>query len=321
MAGSRGRILVTPRSVTRDGHPALELLREAGFEVTLSAPGRLPAEEDLRALLPGCIGYLAGVEPVSAAVLRAAPGLRVISRNGAGVDNIDLQAAAALGISVLRTPGANARGVAELTWGLILALARSIPQSDAALKRGEWLRREGIELEGRTLGIAGCGSVGRQVACFGASFGMRVLAFDPVPDPAFSAGPGFRYAGLEEVLAGSAVLSLHCPPAADGPLLDVARLDCLPAGALVINTARAELVDDEALLRALDSGRLGGYAADVFRKEPPGDDPLAWHPRVIATPHLGGFTRESVDRAVTAAVESLLAQLKRLSGAYSAQDH
>jgi phosphoglycerate dehydrogenase-like enzyme len=310
MGGSRGRILITPRSVTRDGHPALEPLVAAGYDLVFSPPGRLPSEAELRELLPGCVGYLAGVEPVSAAVLRAAaPGLRVISRNGAGTDNIDLSAAAALGIAVRRAAGANARGVAELAWGLVLALVRSIPRSDAALKSREWKRREGWELAGRTLGIVGCGAVGRLVAGFGAAFGMRVLAHDPFPDPAFSAGPGFRFTSLDQVLAESGVLTLHCPAAGDQPLLDAARLARMPVGALLINTARAELVEEAAVLAALDSGRLGGYGVDVFRSEPPGDDPVVRHPRVVATPHLGGFTRESVDRAVAAAVEGLLAEL------------
>ncbi|CAN5398847.1 phosphoglycerate dehydrogenase [soil metagenome] len=301
---SRGKILVTPRSVTRDGHPALERLREAGFEVVLGPPGRQPSEADLLQLLPGCVGYLAGVEPVTAAALGQATHLRAISRNGTGTDNIDLEAAEAQGIQILRAAGANARGVAELAWALILGLARAVPASDAALKRGEWQRQPGLELEGRTLGIIGCGTIGRVVAGFGTAFGMRVLGFDPFPSES-----GIRLVDLPTLWRESDVVTLHCPPPEHGPLVDGSALDQMRDGLLLVNTARAELVEDNALLAALGSGRLGGYAADVFRHEPPGDDPLARHPKVIATPHVGGFTPESITRAVTVAVDQLLEAL------------
>jgi phosphoglycerate dehydrogenase-like enzyme len=310
-AGLRGKILVTPRSLTTESHPALARLEAAGFEVVLGPAGRQPTPDELATLLPGCAGYLAGVEPVGGAVLReaAAAGLRAISRNGTGTDNIDLATAAECGVAVLRAGGANTRGVAELAWALALALARRIPASDSALKRGRWERHCGVELEGRTLGLVGCGRVGRIVAGFGTAFGMRVVAFEPSPDARASAGDGIEFGSLDDVLRSADILSLHCPPGDGPPLLTAGRLALLPADALLVNTARAELVDDAAVLAALDSGQLGGYAADVFRTEPPGDDPLAKHPKTIATPHVGAFTRESIDRATSAAVDLLLEAL------------
>jgi D-3-phosphoglycerate dehydrogenase len=307
----RGRVLVTPRSFTRAGHPALDRLVAEGYELVMASPGCQPTQDELLGLLPGCVGYIAGVEPVGGDLLRAAPGLRAISRNGTGTDNIDLAAASALGIQVLRAAGTNARSVAELAWGLVLALARSIPASDAALKRGVWQRHSGIELEGRRLGIAGCGTVGRLVARFGLAFGMEVSAFDPFPDERFSAGEGFRFdPSLDSVIATSDVLSLHCPPSADGPLITGTRLASMPDGALLVNTARAELIDDGDLLRALESGRLGGYATDVFRTEPPGDEALFRHPKVVLSPHVGGYTMESIDRVVEVTVDQLLGALR-----------
>ncbi len=307
-----GTILVTPRSITRaGGHPTLRRLEEAGFTLRYSCPGESPSEEELLSLLPGSIGYLAGVERVSARVLEAAsPALRVISRNGAGVSNIDAAACARLGIRICSTPGANARGVAELTLGLILSLLRAIPASDAVLKAGGWQRREGRELAGRSLGLLGCGSVGRQVTALATAVGMRVAGYDARPDLAFGL-PGFRWVGgLEELLVGSEVLSLHCPPAADGrPILDRAALARLPAGAYLVNTARAEVVEEAAVLEALESGRLSGYATDVYPEEPPAERTLLRHPRVIATPHIGAYTAESVARAVEAAVDNLLREL------------
>jgi phosphoglycerate dehydrogenase-like enzyme len=308
---SRGTILVTPRSVTRNGHPALDALREAGFNVKFCEPGQTPTEADLLRLLPGCVGYLAGVEKVSAAVLRAATDLKVISRNGTGIDNVDLATARALNMVVCRAEGANARGVAELTMGLILSLARHIPQSDLAMKAGRWERTQGFELEGRTLGVVGCGRIGRLMTGFALAFGMRVAAFDAFPDPNYQPSAAFGYAPLADVIAQADVLTLHCPPTAGGAVIDAAAIDRMKPGALLINTARAELVDRAALGSALESGRVGGYGVDAYAVEPPGDDPFLRHPRVIATPHAGGLTGESIDRAIGVAVENLLRELKR----------
>lgn len=304
------RILVTPRSVTAaGGHPSLEALVDAGYEIVYSAAGKQPSEAELVALLPGCVGYLAGVEPITERALSAADALRVISRNGAGVDSVDLKAAEARGIRVCRAEGANARGVAELTIGLMFALVRAIPLNDAALKTGGWERRKGIELTGRTLGLVGCGRIGRYVAECALGLGMKVLAYDLYPDAAYNPGPGFAYAGLEEVIARADVLSLHCPPAGR-PLIDADAIAAMKPGVYVINTARHGLIDDDAALAALESGRIAGLALDVHAKEPPDDRRLASHPRVVATAHIGGFTSESVDRAMSAAVGNLLEALR-----------
>lgn len=303
-------VLVTPRSLTRDGHPALDRLTEAGYAVILSTPGQFPTEDELHALLPGCVGYLAGVEPITAAVLDAATELKAISRNGTGIDAIDMAAAERNGIRVLRAAGANARGVAELAVGHILAATRSIPQSDAAMKDGRWERRTGIELRGRTLGLVGCGTIGRLVAGFAAAFDMEVLAFDPCPDPAFHPAEGFAWADLEAVLSAADIISLHCPALPDNrPLIDGAAIEAMKDGVYLVNTARGSLLDDEAVLAALDAGTIAGVALDAFTPEPPGDRRLVAHERVVATPHVGGYTIESVDRAVAAAVDNLLAAI------------
>jgi len=174
------RILITPRSLTQNPDPALQLLVDDGYELVFSRSGEMPDEAALLELLPGCVGWLAGVEPVSPRVLEAAPGLRAISRNGTGSDNLPIETADRLGIQVLRASGANARGVAELALGLILASLRHVPEQSAALKAGSWQRRPGIEIEDRTLGLIGCGAVGRLVARFGLALDARVRVFDPI---------------------------------------------------------------------------------------------------------------------------------------------
>ena len=308
------RILVTPRSLTRDGDPALDLLRKAGYEVVQCTPGRQPDEAELLRLVPGCVGWLAGVEPVGARVLEAARGLRAISRNGTGVDNIDLAAAARLGIRVLRAEGANARGVAELAIGLVLSLLRSIPWSDARLKGGTWERRRGLEIGGRTVGVVGCGRIGRLVAELALGLGADVVGHDANPVEGFDPGSRFRFTDLGTVLAAADALTLHCPALPGGrPLLDAAAIARIKRGAVVVNTARASLVEESAILAALDDGRLLGFATDVFTEEPPVSTALVSHPRVIATPHLGGFTEESVAKATRAAVDNLLDALQEPS--------
>jgi D-3-phosphoglycerate dehydrogenase / 2-oxoglutarate reductase len=306
-----GKILVTPRSLTRDGDPSLELLRKAGHEVVFSTAGRQPDEAELLRLVPPIVGWLAGVEKITDTVLAAAPKLKAISRNGTGVDSVDLAACEKRGVKVLRAEGANARGVAELALGLLLALARSLPFGDAKLKAGTWERRQGLELEGKTLGLVGCGKIGKLVARFALGMDMRVAAYDAYPDTAFAPGPGFRFASLEDVLAGSQAISLHCPhKPGDKPLIDAAALARMGKGTLLVNTARAGLVDAAAVLEALGSGKLGGYGVDVFDTEPPAPSPLLSHDRVIVSAHVGGYTAESVSRATLVAVENLLAALR-----------
>ena len=306
------KVLVTPRSLTKGGEPALELLKKAGYEVVFCTAGKSPDEAELARLLPGCVGWLAGVEKIGEAVLAKATELKAISRNGTGVDSIDLEACRRRGIPVLRAEGANARGVAELALGLILAMLRSIPFSDARMKAGGWERRQGSELEGKTLGVIGTGKIGKLVAGFGLALGMKVIGADPYPDAAFARTPGFRYAPVGELLAASDVVTLHCPqePGAK-PLIDAAALASMKKGAYLVNTARWGLVDADAALKSLADGRLAGYAVDAYEAEPPAAHPLLADVRVITTPHVGAFTSESVARATRAAVDNLLAALKK----------
>ena len=306
-------ILVSPRSLTAAGHPALARLQDGGYELIFTNPGQQPTAAELLQMLPGCVGYLAGVEDVGVQVLEAARGLRVISRYGVGTNNIDLAAAQRLGITVCTTPGANARGVAELAMAHLLALARWVPFSDHALKADSWQRRKGMEVLGKTLGLVGCGNVGRLVARFALGMDMKVLAYDVVPDTTFTPSPDFHYVPLADVLCQSDVISLHCPALGDGrALIDAAALAVMKQGVFLINTARADLVDAVALAAALQSGQVAGAAIDVFRSEPPTGDPLVASDRVVATPHIGGFTGESVDRMVEMAVDNLLQVLNKL---------
>ena len=304
------KILVTPRSLTRGGDPALQLLSDAGYEVLYCTPGKQPDEKELIELLPGCAGYLAGVEKISARVLAAAKELKVISRNGTGIDNIDLEAADRLNIRICRAQGANARGVAELTVGLIFALLRSISFCDADLKNGKWTRRRGVEVENRTLGLVGSGEIGKRIVLLATGIGMKVFAHDPFPNNSFSPD-NFKFVPIDELYAQSDIISLHCPALESGnPLIDAGAISKMKRGVYLINTARASLIDNAAVMVGLENGKIAGIALDVFEREPPTESILIKDPRVIATPHIGGYTSESVSRAAGQAVQNILETLK-----------
>lgn len=303
------KILITPRSISKSGHPALSSLTEAGYEVLLSFPGRQPTEDELLSVIGECSGYLAGVEPVSKKVLDSAPLLRVISRNGVGLDNVDLQAAKEHGIEVLGTPGANSQGVAELALTMLLSSARALVESSNSIKSGGWKRSKGMEVQGKTLGIIGCGNIGQRLAKMAIGIGMNVVGYDMYPSEALKELKGFSFVTLDELLSLSDIISLHCPPEGK-PLVDKQFLEQVKKGVIIINTARSALVDDEAMYQALESNTVLHYALDAFDTEPPALNKLLLHERVTLSPHIGGFTEESIQRATSSAVANILTILK-----------
>lgn len=247
---------------------------------------------------------------VTAELLDRAPRLRVIGRAGAGVDTIDVNAATKRGIVVVNAPGGNAVAAAEHSLALMFALARRVASADASLKRGEWKRSAyvGSELTGKTLGLIGLGKVGNEVARRALGLEMRVMVYDPyVPDDHARRG-GMEPVTLEALLRTADIVSLHVPlTEATRGILNAERLRLMQPTAFLINCARGGLVDDAALIAALDAGQLAGAGIDVFAREPvAADDPLPRHPRVVATPHLGASTLEAqVNVAAQVATEVL----------------
>ena len=237
---------------------------------------------------------------VTEPVIAAGSNLKVVARAGIGVDNIDLDAATRAGVAVVNAPIGNTVAAAEHTVALMLALARNVPQAYASMKEGQWQRSAfmGIEVRNKTLGIIGLGRVGSEVARRAASFGMRLVAYDPFVAPDFAARMGVSVMSLEEALAQSDFVTLHTPlTAGTAGLISAPQLALMKPGARLINVARGELVDDDALLDALENGQLAGAALDVFTNEPPGDLPVLRHPNLVATPHLGASTEEGPARS------------------------
>jgi D-3-phosphoglycerate dehydrogenase len=235
-------------------------------------------------------------------LMEQAPKLRVVGRAGVGVDNIDADAATRRGIVVMNTPGANAVAVAELTLGLMLALARKLPAANATMHAGKWEKKslQGAELRGKTLGILGLGRVGLEVARRARGFGLDIIGSDPFVSAAVARENGIRLVALEELIAGSDYISLHVglTPQTHG-VVNAKTIAAMKKGVRIVNCARGELVDDAALAAALKSGHVGGAALDVFAEEPPKNCPLIGLPNVITTPHVAGSTAEAQEELGT----------------------
>jgi D-3-phosphoglycerate dehydrogenase / 2-oxoglutarate reductase len=255
-----------------------------------------------------------GRSRVSAEVIATGrPRLKVIGRAGVGVDNIDLEAARRADVIVVHAPLAATLSVAEHTLALMFALARRIPAADASLRRGEWRKAdfEGRELFDKTLGLIGVGRIGRAVAQRASALGMRLLAYDPLVAKEAVRQAGAQPVDLARLLEESDYISLHLPlDDSTRRLLGRAELARLKPGARLISTSRGGIVDEAALLEALDSGHLAGAALDVFEKEPPGSSPLVRHPAVIVTPHIAAQTAEAQARASADIVAEVLAALR-----------
>jgi len=246
-----------------------------------------------------------GRTKVSAAIIKASSCLKVIGRVGVGVDNIDLQAASEYGVIVVNTPTATSLSVAELTIGLLFALARSIPQADSSMKNGVWIKKQlrGLELNGKTLGVIGTGNIGSMVANRAASLGMEVIGYDIAND--------YYPVPLSELYARSDFISIHTPLTAEtGGMIDAYTLSQMKPGVRLVCTARGGIIDEDALLASLESGQVAGAALDVFAQEPPGLTAFITHPSVIATPHIGAQTAESQTRAAENIADEVLAALR-----------
>lgn len=252
---------------------------------------------------------------VIAPIIEAATRLRVIGRVGVGVDNIDVDAAEQRGVVVVTSPTAATVSVAEHTLGLMIALARHIPQADASLRKGAWEKNKfmGVELSGKTLGIVGLGRIGSMVAARAVAFGMNVLAFDPYITRERAAQSGaVLLDSLDDLLAQSDFISVHTPlmPTTRG-LIDADEIAKMKPGARLIFTARGGVVDEHALLDALESGKITGAAFDVFENEPPGDNPLVKHPRIVVTPHIAAMTEEAQTKAAVEVAQQVVAILHK----------
>lgn len=308
------KILITPKSFRNYRHKAYPLLDEKGYRIIENNFGRTMSEEEITELArDGVVGIIIGVDPLPGTVLEQLRDLKAISKYGVGMDNIDLERAAGLGIKVKNAVGTNSVSVAELAIALIFTMARKIPHHTAEVKNGGWNRSIGFELTGKKLGLVGCGQIGREVAKRARGLEMEVSVYDPYfRDESFLAKYHIsRIDSIDELLSGSDIVSLHLPAVPETKkMINTRTLGLMKPNAILINTSRGELVDEDALYEALASGRIAGAAQDVFSSEPPEkDEKLLKLDNFLLTPHLGAFTGEAVEKMALVSTKNLLKML------------
>lgn len=305
------KILVTPRSFARSDPELRRYLEAEVREVVYNSAGRPLTAEELLELMPGCHGYIAGLDEINRCVIETADSLKVIARYGVGVDNVDLEAAEERGIAVTNTLGANSQSVAELTVGLMLSLARSIPAASNATKEGEWPRIDGITIGGKKVGLLGFGAIGRWVARLLSGFDCTIFAYDPQFNSNIARSLNVHYRTRDRLLREADFVSLHIPLTPETQCtVDEEFLGMMKSNSYLINTSRGELIDEDALLEALQDGLLSGVALDAFSQQPPGEEnQLLAHPKVITTPHTGAHTDGAINAMGWAALNNCLAVL------------
>jgi D-3-phosphoglycerate dehydrogenase len=312
---SRRRVLITCPQLLRTIEGHRQWLEENDIDAVLPEVVQQLQEEELIELLPGVDGIVVGDDPLSRRVLTQDNQLRVISKWGVGVDNIDIEAAEELGIAVMNTPGMFRDEVADVVIGYLIMLARRLHQIDRDVRAGTWPKPEGLSLADRTMGIIGLGNIGRSVGRRALAMGMRVIGADVQASSAEAARQvGIEVLGAAQVLRDADVLSLNSPLTPENRhLMNDRSLGTMKRGAWIINTARGALIDEPALAAALDSGQIGAAALDVFETEPlPADSPLRRFDQLILGAHNASNTAEAVERTSAAALENLLMNLDGL---------
>jgi D-3-phosphoglycerate dehydrogenase len=304
------KILTAPSSIGEISSKPFDLLYENGYDVINNPFRRKLTEDEVIELAKDCIGIVAGVEPLTKRVMDALPELRCISRVGVGMDNVDLEYAQSKNIVVVNTPDGPTRSVAELTLSMTMSMLRRIPQADIALKNRQWKKQTGNLIFNKTIGIIGLGRIGRMVAELFRSIGNTVIGFDPYADKQWAKEKDVSLVSFEEVLSQTDILSMHIPGNKDKTsVIGEREIEKMKDGAFLVNLSRGGVVDETALYRALENGKLAGAAVDVFTQEPY-FGPLCELDNIILTPHIGSYAKEGKLQMEVDAVNNLIYVLK-----------
>ena len=292
------KVLVTPTSYASQDEGLKTELESKVADVVYNTTGKPLSALQLQELLPGVDGMIAGLDEINDQALAIAQDLKVVARYGVGVNNVDLESAKRRGIIVTNTPRANSKAVAELTVTLVLTLLRPVMQCARLTKDGEWPRLKAYSLEGKTVGLYGTGAIGKEVARRLCGFDCAVLAYDIEEDEPFAGEYDIQYVSSDDLLDQSDVVSLHIPGTpATMEMVNEDFIKKMKDGAWLVNTARGNLVDEDALVKALVSGKLRGAAMDVFQEEPPRKDhPFFEIENIILTPHMGAHADSATNR-------------------------
>ena len=267
------KILITPRSFGKNDDTPFKMLESKGIEIVRNDTGGIMTEDALKTAVKGVDGIIIGVDPLTADVMAVAPGLRAVAKYGVGTDNIDLDYCKEKGILVSKTVGANSEAVADYTFALILALARKVLVIDRQCRKKDWAKITTSDVSGKKLGLIGLGAIGKGVGKRAKGFGMEILAYDLYWDEEFAKENGVKYAAVDEIIKGCDFISLHVPLTDETQnIIGKRELELMKPGSFIVNTARGGLIDEKALLDALESGIVGGAGLDVFAEEPPADE-------------------------------------------------
>jgi len=301
------KILITPRSFASISKKPMEMLKGKGYEIVKNETGKPLNNKEMSELIEDVDGIIIGIDDLNAGIIKQAHNLNVISKYGVGVDNIDIEAATTQGIVVTNTPKANIDAVADLTFALMLALARRIPEADRETKAGNWKKFIGTSVWRKKLGVIGLGKIGRQVVKRTRGFEMDILCYDIIKDEEFSRQFGVRYVDLKTLLKESDYITIHTPlNNATKGIIGYKELEMINENAFLINTSRGGIIDEKALYDALKNNKIKGAALDSYKDEPLKNSPLVELKNIIMTSHNGAYTKEAINNMGIQAAQNLI---------------
>ena len=311
------KILITPRSFGKTSNVPFEMLDKYNYEIIKNNTGNKYNEDELLEIIEDLDGIIVGLDPITKRVLEKGKKLKVISKYGVGLDNIDLETAKKLGIKVTYTPGANNESVADFAFSLMLTLSRKVNKLDEIVRSNRWEKKIGTEIYGKTIGIIGTGAIGKGVASRATGFNMEILAYDIYPDEVFANKIGMKYVDKKTLLEKSDFITLHVPLTDEMyHFIDNEELNLMKDSAILINTSRGGIVNEDALYNALKDGKIAGAALDVYETEPPTNNKLLELDNILLSPHCGASTIDATNRMGVIAVEGLVSILEGMEPKY-----
>jgi D-3-phosphoglycerate dehydrogenase len=301
------KILITPRSFASISKTPLEMLKEKGYKIIKNETDKPLNNREMSEKIKEVDGIIIGIDDLNAQIIKQARNLRVISKYGVGINNIDIKAATNREIVVTYTPTANIDAVADLAFALMLALARRIPEADRETKAGNWKKFIGSSVWRKKLGVIGLGKIGRQVVKRARGFEMEILCYDIIQDEKFARQFGVRYVDLGTLLKESDYITIHTPlNDATRDMIGYKELEMINENAFLINTSRGGIIDEKALYAALKNNKIKGAALDAYEKEPPENSPLVELENIIMTSHNGAYTKEAINNMGIQAAQNLI---------------
>ncbi|MDF2672741.1 MAG: Glyoxylate reductase [Clostridiales bacterium] len=314
------KILITPRSFGKTSNVPFEMLDKYNYELIKNDTGKKYNEDELLEIIEDFDGIIVGLDPITERVLEKGKKLRVVSKYGVGLDNIDLETAKKLGVKVTYTPGANNESVADFAFALMLTLSRKISKLDEIVRNNRWEKKIGTEVYGKTIGIIGTGAIGKGVAGRATGFNMEILAYDLYPNEAFANRIGMKYVDKKTLLEKSDFITLHVPLTDEMyHFIDSEELNMMKDSAILINTSRGGIVNEDALYNALKYNKIAGAALDVYETEPPTNNRLLELDNILLSSHCGASTVDATNRMGVMAVEGLVSVLEGMEPKYLAK--